>query len=48
MKTDLPLNFRRLDYRPPVYTFEQVELDIALDPARTIVKSRLEIGRAHV
>ena len=43
MKTDLPLNFRRLDYRPPVYTFEQVELDIALDPARTIVKSRLAL-----
>lgn len=43
MKTDLPLNFRRLDYRPPVYTFEQVELDIALDPVRTIVKSRLAL-----
>ena len=43
MKTDLPLSFRRLEYLPPVYTFEQVELDIALDPARTIVKSRLEL-----
>ena len=43
MKTDLPQSFRRLEYRPPVYTFEQVELDIALDPARTIVKSKIEV-----
>jgi len=43
MKTDLPQSFHRLAYRPPVYTFDQVELDIALDPARTIVKSRIEV-----
>ena len=43
MKTDLPQSFRRLEYRPPVYTFDQVELDIALDPARTIVKSRIDV-----
>jgi aminopeptidase N len=43
MKTDLPQSFRRLEYRPPVYTFDQVELDIALDPARTIIKSRIEV-----
>ena len=43
MKTDLPQSFRRLEYRPPVYTFDQVELDIALDPARTIVKSTIEV-----
>jgi len=43
MKTDLPLSFRRLEYHPPVYTFDQVELDIALNPARTIVKSRIEV-----
>ena len=43
MKTDLPQSFRRLEYRPPVYTFDQVALDIALDPARTIVKSRIEV-----
>ena len=49
MKTDLPQSFRRLEYRPPNYTFGQVELDIALDPARTIVKSRLEVlpGKSH-
>ena len=43
MKTDLPQSFRRLEYLPPVFTFNQVELDIALDPARTIVKSRIEV-----
>jgi aminopeptidase N len=49
MKTDLPQSFRRLEYRAPIYTFGQVELDIALDPARTIVKSRLEVlpGNSH-
>ncbi len=49
MKTDLPQSFRRLEYRSPNYTFGQVELDIALDPARTIVKSRLEVlpGKSH-
>ena len=43
MKTELAQSFRRLEYRPPVYTFDQVELDIALDPARTIVKSKIEV-----
>jgi len=49
MKTDLSQSFRRLEYRAPNYTFSQVELDIALDPARTIVKSRLEVlpGAGH-
>ena len=49
MKTDLPQSFRRLEYRPPNYTFGQVELDIALDPVRTIIKSRLEVlpGKSH-
>jgi aminopeptidase N len=43
MKTDLPQSFRRLEYLPPNFTFGKVELDIALDPARTIVKSSLEV-----
>jgi len=49
MKTDIPQSFRRLEYRAPNYTLTQVELDIALDPARTIVKSRLEVlpGAGH-
>lgn len=50
MKTDLPQTFRRLDYQPPYFTFGKVDLDIALDPARTIVKSRLEVlpGPAYI
>ena len=50
MKTDLPQGFRRLEYHPPVYTFDQVELDIALDPARTIIKSRIDVlpGKSFV
>ena len=50
MKTDLPQGFRRLEYLPPVYTFDQVELDIALDPARTIIKSRIDVlpGKSFV
>ena len=43
MKTDLAQSFQRLEYHPPVYTFDRVELDIALDPARTIIKSRIEV-----
>ena len=43
MKTDLPQSFKRLQYQPPVYTFDHVDLDIALDPARTIIKSCLEV-----
>ncbi len=43
MKTDLPQSFRRLEYRPPVYIVDHVDLDIALDPKRTIVKSRMEV-----
>ena len=43
MKTEIAQSFRRLEYRPTEYTFKQVELDIALDPARTIVKSRIEV-----
>ncbi len=43
MKTELAQSFRRLEYRPPIYTFDQVELDIAVDPTRTIVKSKIEV-----
>ena len=43
MKTDLPLSFRRLEYTPPAFTFTQVELDFALNPERTIVKSRISV-----
>jgi len=43
MKTDLPLSFRRLEYTPPAFTFTQVDLDFALNPERTIVKSRISV-----
>ena len=43
MKTDLAHSFQRLAYSPPPFLFGQVDLDIALDPAKTIVKSRIEV-----
>jgi aminopeptidase N len=43
MKTDLAPSFQRLAYSPPPFLFGQVDLDIALDPAKTIVKSRIEV-----
>lgn len=43
MKTDLAPSFQRLAYCPPAFLFGQVDLDIALDPAKTIVKSRIEV-----
>ena len=46
MKTDLPLSFRRLEYTPPPFLFTQVDLDFALNPERTIVKSRITVAPA--
>jgi len=46
MKTDLPLSFSRLEYTPPPFLFTQVELDFALNPERTIVKSRITVSPA--
>ena len=43
MKTDIAHSFQRLAYCPPPFIFGQVDLDIALDPAKTIVKSRIEV-----
>ena len=43
MKTEIPHRFHRLQYSPPDYKFTKVELDFALDPLRTIVKSRIEV-----
>ena len=36
---------RRLDYAPPPYRIREVELSFDLDPAKTIVGSRLRIER---
>jgi aminopeptidase N len=43
MKPEPPRPIRLKDYRPSAYLIDTVDLDIALDPARTRVKSRLKI-----
>jgi len=43
MKTDTPRPIRLEDYRPSAYLIDKVDLDFALDPARTRVKSRLRM-----
>jgi len=52
MRNDVsPENERRptrlADYRPPDFLIDQVFLDFALDPARTVVRSRLHVRRAN-
>jgi aminopeptidase N len=42
-KTDTPRPIRLKDYRPTAYTIEHVDLDVALDPERTVVRSRLKV-----
>ena len=41
-----PAPTRLADYQPPDYRIETVDLDVSLDPSRTIVKSRLVVHRA--
>ena len=43
MKTDTPRTIRLKDYRPPSHLIDTVDLDIALDPARTRVIAKLKI-----
>ena len=43
--TDTSITFFRKDYRPPTHLIEQVHLDIALNPARTIVVNRMKMRR---
>ena len=43
MKTDTPRTIRLKDYRPPAYLIDSVDLDIALDPARTRVIAKLKV-----
>jgi aminopeptidase N len=45
MKTDAPRPTRLKDYRPPAYLIDTVDLDVALDPARTRITSRLAVRR---
>ncbi len=45
MKSENPKPVLLADYRPPEFLIETVDLDIALDPARTRVVSKLSIRR---
>jgi aminopeptidase N len=45
MKTDVPRAILLKDYRPPAYLIDTVNLDVALDPAATRVRSRLKLRR---
>src|SRR6266571_4770433 len=45
MRTDTPQTIYRKDYTPPSYLVDTVELGFDLDPARTIVASRLAMHR---
>src|SRR5262245_52623619 len=43
MKTDTPRPFLLKDYRPPSFLADTVNLDVALHPTRTRVRSRLKL-----
>ncbi|WP_337230483.1 hypothetical protein, partial [Proteus terrae] len=43
MTADTPRPRRLKDYRPPAYLIDHVDLDFALDPARTAVKAVLKL-----
>ncbi|MEM8514374.1 aminopeptidase N [Massilia sp. MP_M2] len=45
MRTDTPQTIFRKDYTPPSYLVDTVELGFDLDPARTVVASRLTLRR---
>jgi aminopeptidase N len=43
MKTETPRPVLLKDYRPPSYLIDEVHLDIALHPTRTVVRSKLRV-----
>ncbi len=43
MRTEQPVPVRLADYHPPDWLVETVDLDVALDPIRTIVRARLKL-----
>ena len=43
MRTDTPPQIRLKDYKPSAYVIDTVHLDVALDPTRTLVVSRLSM-----
>jgi aminopeptidase N len=44
-RTDTPTTFLRSDYQEPYFSIQSVDLDIALNPARTIVVNRMQMKR---
>ena len=44
-KSAAPPTVRLADYEPPAFTVEAVALDFELDPAETVVRSRLDLRR---
>ena len=45
MRTETPLAIRLKDYRPSAFLIDTVNLDVALDPTATRVRSRLKVRR---
>jgi len=45
MRTDQPITIRRLDYTPPAYTVDRIDLRFELDPQRTRVSATLAVRR---
>ena len=45
MRTDTPQPIRLVDYRPPAFLIDEVQLTFDLRPAATRVKARLSVRR---
>jgi aminopeptidase N len=45
MRTETPQPVRLEDYRPPAFLVDDITLDVALDPDRTVVRSVLSVRR---
>ena len=44
-RTETPITFLRSDYKSPAYTIRSVQLDIALNPLKTLVVNHMKIER---
>jgi aminopeptidase N len=45
-RTENPITFLRSEYKAPAFTIQSVDLDIALNPSKTMVVNRMMIQRA--
>ena len=45
-RTENPITFQRSEYKAPAFTIQTVDLDIALNPSKTMVVNRMMIQRA--